>query len=55
MAGVLINHVDVEKQWWSQTSSGWRGRSVLPGIEWRHRTTEGQASALALWVGVDAV
>lgn len=31
-----------------------RGMSVLPGIEWRHQTT-GQASALALWVGVDAV
>lgn len=48
-AEVLINHRDVEHQWWSQTSAG------LPATQWGHQTTEGQASAVALWVGVGDV
>lgn len=31
------------------------GRSGLPGTQWGHQTTEGQASAVALWVGVGDV
>lgn len=48
MDGILIHHVVmVATDHWAGG-----GGSVL---EWRHQTTEGQVSAFALWVGVDAV